>query len=290
VTLTALPLRGGDAICIDAPGTVDDLVIDGGDESAVQRVVTPFLRAQGRNRLPTLVLTHGDVRHVGGAPLLASEFQVRRLITSPVRFRSPAYREAVEALSAGSPGSGIRHPASDLRLPAAGFPGPGGMPRRRCEHVQLTRGDRFGAWRVLHPDGSDRFPTADDAALVLLGEFRGVRVLLCSDLGREGQQALLDREKDLRADVVIAAMPAAGQPLSDALLDTVQPQAMILSTGEYPAKEQASLALRGRLGRRQLPVFYTADVGAVELRLQPSGATIRTLQSADALTFPRSDR
>jgi ComEC/Rec2-related protein len=288
LTLTALPLRGGDAIYIDAPGARDDLVIDGGDESAVRRVVTPFLRAQGRNRLPSLLVTHGDIRHVGGARLLATEFRVHRLITSPVRFRSRAYREAVEALTSGSPAPRIPSPGSGPRLPASGLAGR--MPRDRCERVQLARGARWGPWRVLHPDGSDRFPAADDAALVLLGEFHGVRVLLCSDLGREGQQALLDREKDLRAEVVIAAMPAAGPPLSDALLDTVRPQAIILSTGEFPAKEQASLALRARLGRRQLPVFYTADVGVVELRVRPSGATIRTLQSADARTLPRPNR
>ena len=275
VTLTVLPLRGGDAIYVDAPGNAGDLLIDCGDESAARRVVAPFLRAKGKNRLATLVLTHGDLRHVAGAPTIAAEFKVRRLVTSEVRFRSKAYQRAIEALTSGMALLGERTPSgsgskSAIRNPQSAIGG--GSPIQR----QLAgRGTQLGAWRVLHPDPSDRFALADDSALVLLGEFHGTRILLCSDLGRLGQRALLGWERHLRADVVVAGMPTAGEPLSDALLEVVQPRAIILSTGEYPASEQPALALRGRLKRRGVPVFMTGDDGAVQVLIRPDGWEIR---------------
>src|SRR5437762_5266247 len=65
--ITVLPLSGGDSIFVDAPGQANDLLIDCGGESAAQFVIKPFLHAQGVNRLPQVLLTHGDLRHIGGA-------------------------------------------------------------------------------------------------------------------------------------------------------------------------------------------------------------------------------
>jgi competence protein ComEC len=128
----------------------------------------------------------------------------------------------------------------------------------------------------VHPDRDDRFALADDNALVLLGQFHGTRILLCSDLGRLGQCALVDREQNLRADIVVAGMPNSGEPLSDALLDAVRPKAIILSTGEYPASERPTLSLRSRLRKRGVPLFCTGDEAAVRVLVREETWEIRT--------------
>src|SRR5205085_7202420 len=116
-------------------------------------------------------LTHGDVLRIGGAELIADLFSVRQVCASPVRFRSPAYRQLMDQFS--------RTPQK-LRI--------------------LNPNDHVGVWTVLHPDPADHFPQADDNAVVLYGTINGARVLLLSDLGRLGQNALIEREPDLRTD------------------------------------------------------------------------------------------
>ena len=138
------------------PGRKNDWLVNCGDENAVNFTLKPFLRAQGVNHVPRLVLTHGDLRSCGGAELLNELFGIGEIYTSPARFRSKAYREIV-----------------------AEFDQP---PRR---HRILNRGDTAGCWQVLHPDATDDFAHADDASLVFLGNFHGTRVLLLSDLGRD---------------------------------------------------------------------------------------------------------
>jgi beta-lactamase superfamily II metal-dependent hydrolase len=165
-----------------------------------------------------------------------------------VPFRSPAYRRIVDRWSAV----------------------PGQLQR-------VNRGDRFGAWTVLHPRAEDRYPEADDSALVLRAEFKGVRILFCSDLGRPGQGALLDRESDLRADVVVAGIPVRGEPLGDALLDAVKPRVIVVSAGEVPAQERATRELRERLERRGIPVFYTSDDGAATITMRSKGWEVRAM-------------
>jgi beta-lactamase superfamily II metal-dependent hydrolase len=246
--LTVLPLNGGHAVFVDAAGRKNDWLVDCGDTNAVESTLKPFLRAQGVNRVPRLVLTHGNVQNTGGAELLNQLFGVGEIYTSPIRFRSAAYRKIV-----------------------AEFDKP---PTR---HRIINRGGTAGCWQVLHPAATDNFEHADDAALVLLGNFYGTRVLLLSDLGREGQSALLSRTNNLRADIVIAGLPDEGEPLCDALLDAAQPKVIVIADSDFPATRRASPKLRARLEQKGISVIYTRPAGAVTILLRPDGWELRTM-------------
>jgi competence protein ComEC len=253
--LTALPLSGGSAIYFDAPGTDNDLLVDCGREALAEKVVTPFLHARGVNRLGRLLLTHGDLQYMGGAELISTNFSVRQIITSSAHFRSPAYQ----------------------RLRAK-------LERTPERWRQVNRGDAVGPWKILHPALADSFSQGDDSALVLSGNFNGVRVLLLSDLGRPGQNALLERNRDLRADIVIAGLPADGEPLCEPLLDAIQPRVMVIADSEFPATRRASAELRERLEQRKIPVIYTRETGAVTFTFRSSGWELRAADGRLLLT------
>ncbi|HXP59906.1 MAG TPA: ComEC/Rec2 family competence protein [Dongiaceae bacterium] len=246
--LTVLPVSGGQAIYFDAPGWRNDLLIDCGSVNSVQFLTKPFLRAQGVNRLPGLVLTHGKAQQIGGAQTVEALFPARAVWASPVRFRSPGYRRAVQEFNR-TPGK--------LRI--------------------ISRGDRLGPWTILHPAAGDRWPQADDNALVLLGELPGARVLLLSALGRPGQNALLERKHDLRADIVITGLPAATEAIGGELLEAVQPRVIIVADSEFPASARASPRLRERLAQRGIPVLYMRSEGAVTLELNHGRWELRTM-------------
>src|SRR5207302_435477 len=97
--ITVLPLSGGDSIYVNAPGRASDGLIDCGNESAARFIVKPFLAGQGVNRLPHLLLTHGDLRHIGGANLVGKEFSTGQFLASGVPFRSPTYRRILDGLN-----------------------------------------------------------------------------------------------------------------------------------------------------------------------------------------------
>ncbi len=92
IDLTILPLKAASAIFIDAPGQPDDLLIDCGNHSSAALVLKPFLQAQGVNRLARLLLTYGDLNHVGGTEIIRQNSLAAQINISPVRFRSVAYR------------------------------------------------------------------------------------------------------------------------------------------------------------------------------------------------------
>jgi competence protein ComEC len=251
--LHILPLNGGLAAYFDAPGRRNDLLVDCGTTNSVAFTTKQFLRAQGVNRLPSFALTHGDSRHVGGAQWTAELFGPKEISISPVRFRSPVYRRLVRDFSQ-TPG---------------------------LLHTNQA-GSRLGLWRVLHPQPEDRFPQADDNALVLFGIFGGARILLLSDLGQPGQGALLRRMPDLRADIVITGLPTRGEALGDEFLDAVQPRLIIVGDSDYPVWERASAKLRERLARRNTPVLYTRSSGAAVLSFQAGDWDLRTMNGIRA--------
>ena len=248
--ITVLALRGGSAIFVDAPGDTNDLLIDCGNQSNARAVVLPFLQSRGKDSLAKALLTHGDIRHVGGFEFLTAEMSVGTTLISPAPSRSTPYRRIVEKL-----------PANSLS--------------------RVSQGDRIGAWKVLHPVHDDRFARGDDNALVLLGNFNGLRILLLSDLGEEGQPALFQRNPDLRADIVIAGLPSAGTPLKDGLLNAIRPKAIIVCDAYNASGERAQPDLRERLARRPAQVFYTSDSGSVTLEINASESILRTVSDSN---------
>jgi ComEC/Rec2-related protein len=258
--LTAIPLSGGHAVYCDARGRTGDALVDCGQTNAVEFVVTPFLRAQGVNTLPHLLLTHGDLQQMGGAELVMRDFRVRQVLASPVTQLSPTYRRVMAEL---------RQTPDRLRL--------------------VQRGAELAPWSVLHPLESDRFRQGDDNAVVLFAKLHETRVLLLSDLGRPGQEALLERESDLRADIVIAGLPAQGEPLCDGLLDRIQPQVIVVMDAEFPATQRASPQLRERLSRRGATVLCTRETGAVQLTVRGRQWRLQTMRGDHLTSKNRPD-
>lgn len=236
IRLDVLPLSGGHAVWMNGPAHRDQLLVDCGDSRSVEFVTIPFLRSRGVNRLEQFILTHGDVRHIGGATNLFHAVNPAIVCKSPLRFRSNVYR-AIE---------------QDSR-----------------PLVSVSDGDRIGRWTVLHPAPTDQFPQADNGALVLWAELDGSRILLLSDLGRPGQDALLKRHPEVRADIVITGLPTVGEPISNALIEQLQPKLIIVADAELPAIQRASPQLRERLAQHHIPILYCRDSGAVTIQIKP---------------------
>jgi competence protein ComEC len=238
-SLTVVPLNGGSAIYFNAPGSKNDLLIDCGNDDSVQLVTKPYLQAQGVNSLPRAALTIGAVQQIAGFEQLQTSMPAKKVITSSVSFRSPAYRKILESIEA----------RSDLRQ-------------------IVSPNDSFDNWTVLHPNATNNFTRAEDKALVLLGNIRGTRILLLSQLGRSGQGTLLEHHPDLHADIVIAGLPEQTEPLNNTLLEAIHPALIVISDSKSPATRHANLALRDRLEKSRVPIIYTSDVGAVKISLK----------------------
>jgi beta-lactamase superfamily II metal-dependent hydrolase len=243
-TVTLLP--GSGVIYVDAPWSKNDLLIDCGRDRDVAMLIKPFLHSHGVDRLRGIVLTHGEVSHVEGYARLVKEFDPIVTYTSAARSRSRSYRDILKNLQTRT---------NRWRVVAAG--------------------DQIAGWRVLHPKAGEDFARADDDAIVLAKMIEGRRkVTLLSDLGRLGQQSLLDAGGGLNADVVFAGVPNDGMALRPELIEALQPKFLVIAGND--AKAQRALKdLRGRA--TNINVFATMNERAVTLTASRRKVAIETM-------------
>jgi len=251
--LQILPVNGSPVVFVAAPGWERKLLVDCGNEESAREFLKPFLCAQGVNHLAGLCLAVGRLEYFGGARLILSNFPAMGIFTGAAQDRSPALR--------------------DLMLDL----------RQTRGWRAVKDGDTIGGWAVLHPGPSDQFAQADDNAVVLRHEFKGHSVLVLPALGRDGQEALMRRHPDLRAEFVVAGLPAREEPLCEPLLDQLRPRLIVIADSAFPATRRASAKLRERLGRRETRVVYSRDNGALTLEFAPTGWFLRTADGQPAV-------
>lgn len=252
VEVTALNLHDGMAVFVNAPGERHDVLIDGGGDWSGERVVVPYLRAQGVDRLEAVVVTRGDKAHAAGLIAVAHNIPVGRAAHAGTGSRSRYFWDWLAAMRAG-----------------------------RREIVTLREGDewtlgRDARVRVLHPAAEPVSGRSDDNSMVVRVEFGPTRVLLTSDIGATVERRLLARHPDLQAQVIIKGRHAVEPSCTDEFLEAVRPEAVIQCAGVRPSDRYPEPELRDRLRARGVTQYRTDEAGAVTVRMTRSGYTIRT--------------
>jgi competence protein ComEC len=127
--------------------------------------------------------------------------------------------------------------------------------------------ERHGAvtLRVLHPPPPDweRQRVRNDDSVVIELRVGRVSIVLPGDIGKEGEQAILPRLE--RGRLVVLKAPHHGSATSStpALLDVLQPAAVIFSTGRNNRFGHPHPAVVERYRRMGTAMFNTAQDGAV---------------------------
>lgn len=258
-TIAILPIPGGDAISVDAPGVQNDWLIDGGPKWCFSFILEPFLRNQPPSaRYRNHLLTHGDKQHLEALSQLFQQKPPAQAVISPLEFRSSFYRNLIQQLRAD------------------------GVPIR-----QRIAKDRIGVWQILHPRSGDAPSPADNAPLVLFGELHGLKILLLSDLHRESQKELLNRQPDLKADFISLGLPADRQPPNLHVLGQLEPQVIVVTGSHNQNGERWVQSIRRHFRSKNVQVLFTGVDGAVKLTLSRRASEITTRSGKKFPLAPR---
>ena len=226
--LLAPDIGQGNAVLVRTRGHA--LLFDAGPvyapgADAGERVLLPLLLRLGLRELDVLMLSHRDIDHVGGAAALLRALPARELRSS---------LEPGHAL--------LRAGATDVR----------------CEAGQgwVWDGVRFD---VLHPlpGNYDAGLKPNDLSCVLrITSVSGRRALLMGDLEADQERALVRREPDLRAAVLLVPHHGSKTSSSAELLAAVRPGVALVQAG-----------YRSRFGHPAPPVlarYQAAGIGVVD--------------------------
>ncbi len=248
--LTVLDMKNGGAIHLRADGS--DWMIDCANDRQYRWTTRSYLREQGVNQLAGLILSHGDIEHIGAASSLFEDFQPRMVVDSILRDRSSSRRNL------------------QIQLAAVPF---GRCLAMRDDVIPIGRDVHL---RILYPAGGVHPRIADDKALVCQLVAGRTRILFTSDSGFYTERWLLDHERDLRSDVLVKGQHVSDLSGTMEFLHAVAPRLIICSAASFPKQARPSPEWVSDVAARGIRLFRQDETGAVMVRIDQDGFAARS--------------
>lgn len=259
----------GDAIALRTPRW-RWILIDAGDawrEGDVgERIVAPYLRRRG-GAIAVMVLSHPHADHIGGAGSVLRRVPTALVLDPGFAQGSSVYAGVLEAARAGH--VRWREARAGTALDVDG--------------VRLT---------VLAPDSSDLAGAADAnaASVVVMVEYRGVRILLTGDAERDVEESLVRQfGPGLRADILKVGHHGSSTSSTAAFLAAVAPRIALVSVGAGNRYGHPSPAVLQALQAHGAHVLRTDDEGTIVVAAD-GGALLRVASDDGHWTLRRTAR
>lgn len=245
-------------------------LLDTGNARSWRRVLGPFLRYQGINHIEGVVLTHRDAAHAGAASK-SLRTGVERVITS---VHEPWSRDPgltlFDELARATHDQGVlwhRYKAGEEFAP-----GPG------------------AAVQVLYPGPRDQHDVGDNRCLVLMLHLGTTRVLWLSDAGFITEKHLLEREHDLRCDVLVHGCHATDPGGLTELLLAAQPRLVISESDSIFAVKKTPARIHDYCQLHGIPHWRLETTGCITLGIGPEGTRVSAHHSGESLLLPAQIR
>jgi competence protein ComEC len=201
-------------------------------KDAGELAVIPYLHHVGSNRSDLLMLSHGDLDHVGGAKSVLTGITVERVLQGP----------SVSLL------------ARDARTCLAGQ-------KWQWDGIEFA---------VLHP--SDPHETGrNNSSCVLEIRNAGGRALIMGDVERESELALIERDAISRSDIVVAAHHGSRTSSTPPFVAATHASYVVFSAGwnnrwGFPKPDVVQ-----RWQEQGAKTYTTFGSGAIEFIVTPAG-------------------
>ena len=227
-TVTAAPAASGcevhildigkaDAIFLCADGVT--MLIDAGYPSNADTVIA-YLKAQSVSKLDYVIMTHGDIDHVGGMADVLREFAVGQMFISPKKEKSDAYAAMVAA---------VKEKNISCISPEVG--------------AQYTFGN--GSFTVLAPGPKALKEGSDNDASIAIRLVYGERsFLLMGDALSTTEKELIDSSYTIRADVLKTGHHGKSDATNKKFLKAVQPKYAVICCGRTEDGEEGTPATK----------------------------------------------
>ncbi len=247
---TVLETEGGGVTVIDGGGPWSERFNVG------KAVIAPFLWRHRIGKIDHLIISHLDSDHYNGLPFIIRNFQPDHIwLNNPNPGDSTMLNDLLHE---------IRENEGCLKVPKQG----GILNETPTSVLRNVTG--------LHLKSG--YPKDNNRSLVLKLTGRGYTALFPGDIEKKAEKELLRKNRNLKADVLLAPHHGSISSSSRAFLKTVEPTHIVISAGKYqddnfPAPEV--LHIYRNLGSK---VYNTARQGTITFTAGDSGLGIKTFR------------
>ncbi len=253
-TSALLELPGGQCMLIDGGGFSDNRVFDVG-----KSIIAPFLWRKKIRTVDTLVLSHPNSDHLNGLIYIAQNFNVKNVWSNYEAVNTMAYQKFMEVIE-----------EKDIDMPNFKV-----MPRSfDISGVLFT---------VLYPPADfidkkkmETWRNTNNNSVVLKARFGSQSFLFPGDIMAKGEKELVALAGNtLKSTVLIAPHHGSKTSSTKGLLDSVQPQAVVISSGWKGRFGFPHKSVLKKYNKRGCEVFRTDIKGAIMMETDGDVLKIR---------------
>ncbi|WP_175689015.1 DNA internalization-related competence protein ComEC/Rec2 [Burkholderia anthina] len=243
--LTVLDVGQGAAVLVETARRV--LLFDAGPGAesthAGTRIVAPALRARAIRTIDSLVLSHADADHTGGAAAVYAATEVRQVLAG-IASQHRLWRDAEAA---------------------------GVTDRLRCAAGQRWIWDGV-VFTMLWPPGGVRAGSSNGQSCVLRVDAGGTSALLTGDIEASAERRLVaDAHDALAAQILVVAHHGSRTSSVEPFLDSVGPRVAVFPVGYRNRFGHPHRTVLARYEARGIPLPRTDRDGAVRFDVAPDG-------------------
>ena len=262
--VTIIDIGQGDSILIELPFNKGNYLIDTGPglsnfkKEAWQEkrrtfdtgkdILIPFLKSKGIRTIDKLIITHGDMDHIGNGETILDELHVLELII----------------------GDGPIESELEKKLLIKSY-----QKKVRIKTVKRSDGwvvDEF-AFQILSPTGREQ--SENDRSIVILTSLGDLTWLFTGDLEEQGEKDLVNSYPNLSIDVLKVGHHGSRSSSSEEFLNQIKPKIAVISAGVNNRYNHPSPDVIKRLEDQNSIIFRTDLHGAIQYKFKKDFGTFK---------------
>ncbi|MDI6783387.1 MAG: ComEC/Rec2 family competence protein [bacterium] len=265
--MTFLSIGQGDCTILKFPND-KTMLIDGGEYVAGKRILVPYLRRQGIERLDTVVLTHPHNDHVGGLIEVLNNFSVGRVIDrKQEQYDQDYYPRFCQIIQ-----------------------------QKKISVQSVVRGDNL----LVYSGATIRFlnpvlgllktyrSEINNNSIVLQVIYGRVTTMFTGDIEQEAENDLVQTSIPLGATILKVPHHGSATASETSFLNEVEPQIAVISVGKNNWYNLPSPKTIDTLNQMMVQVYRTDQDGAIIIRTDGKTITVETFRKSSYANTPSS--
>ncbi|MGG1677483.1 DNA internalization-related competence protein ComEC/Rec2 [Neobacillus sp. NRS-1170] len=263
--VTLIDVGQGDSILLHFPHDNGTYLIDTGgtmqftEESWKEKekpyevgrdVVVPFLKGKGITKIDKLILTHGDMDHIGGTFSILKEIKVNQILMPSVHDPSDTERAIIKMAK-----------------------------KKGISVIKISKGSHWGSgeneFYILSPE-KNFVGERNRGSIAMIAQIGGVSWFLGGDLDQEGEEAIIKNYPHLKINVLKAGHHGSRTSSAEAFIDQIKPSVALISAGEHNRFGHPHQEVLERLRTAKVKIYRTDIQGAITYRFYQGKGTFST--------------
>jgi len=247
----------GQGDCIVVKENKNCIVIDGGgsynknfgNDTGIN-VLLPNLRYNGIKNINAVFVSHTDEDHIKGIIEIIGQINIERIFLPCKDFNDDYYKMIVSK-------------SKKYGIPI----------------YKIKNGDNIKIGKDISIDCISPYCNMNmdnnNSSIVMKLKYKDISVLFTGDIEKEAEKYIIDKDNNIKADILKLAHHGSKTSTTDEFIDNVNPKFCIVSAGNYNIHKHPSKETVSKLEKRNIKIFNTYQYG--DIFIKSNGNTIKVV-------------